>query len=58
MTKPLGSGILSTAIKADMASKEAYNEGVKVMSPTLNKYAGEIIIDHYINACTDVLALA
>ncbi|GAA0122037.1 selenide, water dikinase SelD [Clostridium faecium] len=53
LTKPLGSGILSTAIKADMASKEAYNEGVKVMS-TLNKYAGEIIIDHYINACTDV----
>lgn len=53
LTKPLGTGILTTAIKADMASKEAYAEGVKVMS-TLNKYAGEIIIDHYVSACTDV----
>lgn len=53
LTKPLGTGILTTAIKADMASKEAYNEGVKVMS-TLNKYAGEIITEHYVSACTDV----
>ncbi len=53
LTKPLGTGILTTAIKADMASKEAYNEGVKVMS-TLNKYAGEIIVEHYVSACTDV----
>ncbi|KIE47130.1 selenide, water dikinase [Clostridium argentinense CDC 2741] len=53
LTKPLGTGILTTAIKADMASKEAYNEGVEVMS-TLNKYAGEIITEHYVSACTDV----
>lgn len=53
LTKPLGTGILTTAIKADMASKEAYNEGVKVMS-TLNKYSGEIITEHYVSACTDV----
>ncbi len=53
LTKPLGTGILTTAIKADMASKEAYSEGVKVMS-TLNKYAGEIITEHYVSACTDV----
>jgi len=53
LTKPLGTGILTTAIKADMASKEAYNEGVNVMS-TLNRYAGEIITEHYVSACTDV----
>lgn len=53
LTKPLGTGILNTAIKADMISKEHYNEAIKVMS-TLNKYAGEIILDYPISACTDV----
>lgn len=53
LTKPLGTGIISTAIKAEMASKEAYDTAVKVMS-TLNKYAGEIIIEHNISACTDI----
>jgi selenide,water dikinase len=53
LTKPLGTGIISTAIKAGMASKEAYDIAVKVMS-TLNKYAGEIIMEHEISACTDI----
>jgi selenide,water dikinase len=53
LTKPLGTGIISTAIKAEMASKEAYTIAVKVMS-TLNKYAGEIIMEHEISACTDI----
>ncbi len=46
-------GIVNTAIKAEIASKEVYDEAVKVMS-TLNKYAGEIIVDYNVNACTDV----
>jgi selenide,water dikinase len=53
LTKPLGTGIISTAIKAEIASKEAYDIAVKVMS-TLNKYAGEIIMEHEISACTDI----
>ncbi len=53
LTKPLGTGIISTAIKAEMASKEAYEKAVLVMS-TLNKYAGEIIMEHEISACTDI----
>ncbi len=53
LTKPIGTGIVNTAIKAEIASKEVYDEAVKVMS-TLNKYAGEIIVDYNINACTDV----
>jgi selenide,water dikinase len=53
LTKPLGTGIISTAIKAEMASKEAYDTAVMVMS-TLNKYAGEIIIEHEVSACTDI----
>ena len=53
LTKPIGTGILNTAIKAQMSSKEHYDEAVKVMS-TLNKYSGEIIVNHNITACTDV----
>lgn len=53
LTKPIGTGIINTAIKAEIASKEVYNEAVKVMT-TLNKYAGEIIVDYNINACTDI----
>ncbi len=53
LTKPLGTGIISTAIKAEMASKEAYDYAVMVMS-TLNKYSGEIIMEHQVSACTDI----
>jgi selenide,water dikinase len=53
ITKPLGTGIINTAIKGEIASKKAYDEAVKVMS-TLNKYAGEIIVNYNISACTDV----
>lgn len=53
LTKPLGTGIITTAIKAEMVSKEVYDEAVKVMS-TLNKYAGEIITDYEVTACTDI----
>jgi selenide, water dikinase len=53
LTKPLGTGIITTAIKAELASKEVYEEAVKVMS-TLNKYAGEIIVNYEVTACTDI----
>lgn len=53
LTKPLGTGIINTAVKNNAASEEAYNKVVKVMS-TLNKYAGEIISGFKVNACTDV----
>ncbi|SHH94794.1 selenophosphate synthase [Clostridium grantii DSM 8605] len=53
LTKPLGTGIVNTAIKKEKASKEAYNNTVEVMT-TLNKYAGEIMIKYKVNACTDV----
>lgn len=53
LTKPLGTGIINTAIKAGLASKEAYEIAVKVMC-TLNKYAGEIIVEHEVSACTDI----
>lgn len=53
LTKPIGTGVINTAIKAEIASSEVYDEAVKVMT-TLNKYAGEIIVDYDINACTDI----
>jgi selenide,water dikinase len=53
ITKPLGTGIINTAIKGQVASKEAYDKVIKVMS-TLNRYAGEIIVKHKVSACTDV----
>ncbi len=53
LTKPLGTGLVNTAIKAELASKDVYDEAVNIMT-TLNKYSGEIIVDYNINACTDV----
>jgi selenide,water dikinase len=53
MTKPLGVGIISAAIKGELASEIAYNKAVEVMT-TLNKYAAEIIKDYPITACTDI----
>ncbi len=53
LTKPLGVGIINTAIKAELASKEAYDKAVRNMT-TLNKYAGEIVVKYPISACTDI----
>lgn len=53
ITKPLGVGIVNTAIKGEIASKRVYDEAVKWMA-TLNKYAGEIIVNYDIHACTDI----
>ena len=53
LTKPIGLGIINTAIKAKIASKEAYEKAVKVMA-YINKYAGEIITHYNITSCTDI----
>jgi selenide,water dikinase len=53
ITKPLGTGIINTAIKGEVASEAAYETAVKVMT-TLNKYAGEIVANHDVSACTDI----
>lgn len=42
LTKPIGSGIINTAIKGQLADQEAYDEAVEVMV-TLNKYAKEAL---------------
>ncbi len=53
LTKPLGVGIINTAIKGEIADEKTYNESVKVMT-TLNKYAKEAAIKTGINGCTDI----
>lgn len=54
ITKPLGLGIINTAIKGELADKEAYDIAVKLMT-TLNKYAKDAI-DQVggVNSLTDV----
>ncbi|NOX33481.1 MAG: selenide, water dikinase SelD, partial [Deltaproteobacteria bacterium] len=53
LTKPVGTGIMSTAIKAKLATKENIKESVAVMS-MLNKIAARVMSKFTINACTDV----
>ncbi len=53
LTKPLGTGIVNTAIKAGLASEEGYNKSVEVMT-TLNKYAAEIMMKYDTHTCTDI----
>lgn len=53
LTKPLGTGILSTAVKGEMASEEEAAYAAFVMA-TLNKYARDKVTDLRVHACTDV----
>ena len=51
LTKPLGTGILTTAIKKDLTNKKIESDVIKLMS-TLNHDLSELNIK--INACTDI----
>ena len=54
LTKPLGLGIINTAIKGDMADNTSYKEAIKVMT-TLNKFAIEAIDKvENVNSVTDI----
>jgi selenide, water dikinase len=53
LTKPIGVGILTTAIKQGILEKEALDEVMNVMA-TLNKTAAEVMANYTVNACTDV----
>ena len=54
LTKPLGTGIISTAIKVDEASSELVTKAISCMTQ-LNKKASELIIAAgNIHACTDI----
>ncbi len=53
LTKPLGTGIISTALKAGMASQEAVRKIVESMV-TLNRTASEWMKKFGAHACTDI----
>ena len=53
LTKPIGTGIITTAIKRGKASDYQLEEAVNIMS-TLNSKASKIMLDFEVNACTDV----
>lgn len=53
LTKPLGSGILNTAIKADMISKEAQKEVLRIMT-LLNDTGIQATENINVHACTDI----
>jgi len=53
LTKPIGTGILTTAAKADQLSYDDLAEAIGNMK-TLNNVAAEAMVEVGVNACTDV----
>lgn len=53
LTKPLGTGIINTAIKGKIASEHVVKNVTQIMS-TLNRKSGEIMAGHKVHACTDI----
>lgn len=53
LTKPLGTGILNTAIKGGLASDQATRSAVRVMA-ALNRDAAAVMARFPITACTDI----
>ena len=53
LTKPLGTGIVTTALKKGKASPESVNEAVKAMT-TLNAAASSVMRKYRVHACSDV----
>ena len=53
LTKPLGTGIINTAIKGGLASSETILKVTELMAE-LNKTASEVIKSFPVSACTDV----
>jgi selenide,water dikinase len=53
LTKPLGTGIINTAIKGGLASPEIIETVTRLMA-TLNRDAARIMNDYPVHACTDI----
>lgn len=57
LTKPIGIGVLTTAAKAEMVSKEGMELAERMMT-TLNKSARDAMVKYEVHACTDVTGFA
>jgi len=53
LTKPIGTGIIATAIKADMAAPSLERKIIEIMA-ALNRKPAEIMSRFPVNACTDI----
>jgi len=53
LTKPIGTGVISTALKAEIASNEAV-EKINNSMKTLNNVAAKAMVEVGANACTDI----
>ncbi|VAW41331.1 Selenide,water dikinase @ selenocysteine-containing [hydrothermal vent metagenome] len=53
LTKPLGTGIICTAIKGGMAGPEVTDKVIRAMA-TLNRDAALVMRDYPVHACTDI----
>lgn len=52
-TKPLGTGVVTSAAKADLVSQKTMELAMKMMT-TLNKSARDVMVKYRVHACTDV----
>jgi selenide,water dikinase len=53
LTKPIGTGIINTAIKGGIASREIIESITRLMA-TLNRDAGNVMKAYPVSACTDI----
>jgi len=53
LTKPLGTGIINTAIKGGLASAEIIETVTQLMA-TLNRDAAKVMLNYPVHACTDI----
>lgn len=53
LTKPLGLGVITTAMKKGLVSEDTVKEAIDVMT-ALNKDAAEVMVRVGVNACTDI----
>ena len=53
LTKPIGIGVLTTAAKAGLVSRENIDLAYRMMT-TLNKAARDVMVNYRVHACTDV----
>ena len=57
LTKPIGIGILTSAMKDDLCSKESAELAMRLMT-TLNKNGRDAMVKYRVHACTDVTGFA
>ncbi len=53
LTKPLGTGIINTAVKAGLADEKTVETVTRIMA-ALNRDAAEVMIHYPVHACTDI----